>query len=201
MLSKRENAVSVTEETSKRFQCWALSNTYCLETNFAKRRGVLFELKLLLEIDNPTWMKRVKKLDCFARLILFPLKGCLELHPETSKLKTVCIELRLVLVLAYLRTKTNIPSNNQLGSTPENFMTCLIKTITGWWLVECDGEVGWAPALYLEPADEMADASNVQKFPVGRGMIANFPLLCIRAGFKLWLSTAVSCCRDYHVHS
>lgn len=45
------------------------------------------------------------------------------------------------------------------------------KRECGWWLVECDGEVGWAPALYLEPADEMADASNVQKFPVGRGEI------------------------------
>ena len=29
--------------------------------------------------------------------------------------------------------------------------------------------MGWAPALYLEPADEMADVSNVQTFSVGRG--------------------------------
>lgn len=41
--------------------------------------------------------------------------------------------------------------------------------IVGWWLVESEGELGWAPALYLEPADEMADMSNVQEFSVGRG--------------------------------
>ena len=81
-------------------------------------------------------------------------------------------------------------------------MTCLIKTITGWWLVESDGEVGWAPALYLEPADEMADASNVQKFPVGRGTIVNFPLfeLRIRTSFKLWITTVVFRCHDYQIH-
>ena len=42
---------------------------------------------------------------------------------------------------------------------------------TGWWLVDADGEVGWAPALYLEPADEMSDTevSNVQRFPISKG--------------------------------
>ena len=106
------------------------------------------------------------------------------------------------MVLAYLRTKIKIPSYNQSQTSPEHFITCLIKTITGWWLVESDGEVGWAPALYLEPADEMADASDVQTFPVGRGTIANFPLfeLRIRVGFKLWLTTAVFRCHDYHIH-
>ena len=42
--------------------------------------------------------------------------------------------------------------------------------------------MGWAPALYLEPSDEMADASNVQKFPVGRGKIVNFPFVDLRTG-------------------
>ena len=61
-----------------------------------------------------------------------------------------------------------------------------LNHITGWWLVECDGEVGWAPALYLEPTDEMADVSNAQKFQVGKGRIVNVPLFELRAGFKLW---------------
>ena len=44
---------------------------------------------------------------------------------------------------------------------------------TGWWLVDADGEVGWAPALYLEPADEMSDTevSNVQRFPISKGTL------------------------------
>ena len=191
-LSKRENAVSV-----KRSQ-----NGFNAAKQYLLSRGELPELKLLLEIDILTCVKRVKSSTAFARLILLPLKGYLRLDPETSKLKTVCTELRLVGVLAYLHTKIRIPSNNQSGTPPEHFMTCLIKTITGWWLVESDGEVGWAPALYLEPVDEMADASNVQKFPVGRGMIAKFPLfeLRIRAGFKLWLTTVVFRYYDYHIH-
>ena len=48
-------------------------------------------------------------------------------------------------------------------------------TFTGWWLVEADGEVGWAPALFLEPAeDDMAEMSNIQKFAVGRGKIVQW---------------------------
>ena len=45
---------------------------------------------------------------------------------------------------------------------------------TGWWLVEADGEVGWAPALFLEPADEMGEISDVQTFPIGRGSITSY---------------------------
>ena len=40
--------------------------------------------------------------------------------------------------------------------------------------MESEGEVGWAPALFLEPADEMADVSNVLTFPVGRGKMLMF---------------------------
>lgn len=43
------------------------------------------------------------------------------------------------------------------------------KRECGWWLVESEGEVGWAPALYLEPADEMTEYGNIQTFQVGRG--------------------------------
>ena len=33
--------------------------------------------------------------------------------------------------------------------------------------------MGWAPALYLEPADEMTDTeiSNVQRFPISKGTL------------------------------
>jgi len=45
--------------------------------------------------------------------------------------------------------------------------------LTGWWLVDADGEVGWAPALFLEPADadDSSDVfnNNVQTFPIGKG--------------------------------
>ena len=36
--------------------------------------------------------------------------------------------------------------------------------------MDADGEVGWAPALFLEPADEMAEVTpNVQTFDIGQG--------------------------------
>lgn len=80
-------------------------------------------------------------------------------------------------------------------------MMCFIKIIIGWWLVECDGEVGWVLVLYFEFVDEMVDVFNVQKFFVGRGMIVNFFLLCICVGFKLWFLIVVFCCCDYYVYS
>lgn len=46
------------------------------------------------------------------------------------------------------------------------------KRQCGWWLVDADGEVGWAPALFLEPADEMAEVTpNVQTFDIGQGEV------------------------------
>jgi len=50
-----------------------------------------------------------------------------------------------------------------------------LKQLTGWWLVDADGEVGWAPALFLEPADadDSSDVfnNNVQTFPIGKGEV------------------------------
>ena len=30
----------------------------------------------------------------------------------------------------------------------------------GWWLVECSGTLGWAPASYLVPVDEDDETSD-----------------------------------------
>ena len=60
-------------------------------------------------------------------------------------------------------------------------LTSLI-TRTGWWLVESEGEVGWAPALYLEPADEMTEYGNIQTFQVGRGKIS---LMSVRSQSRI----------------
>ena len=51
---------------------------------------------------------------------------------------------------------------------------------TGWWLVDADGEVGWAPALYLEPADEMSETevSNVRRFPISKGTLDRRHKIC-----------------------
>lgn len=50
-----------------------------------------------------------------------------------------------------------------------------MKQLTGWWLVDADGEVGWAPALFLETADadDLSDVfnNNVQTFPIGKGEV------------------------------
>lgn len=44
------------------------------------------------------------------------------------------------------------------------------KRECGWWLVDADGEVGWAPALFLEPADETVEVtSDIQVFDIGKG--------------------------------
>ena len=68
------------------------------------------------------------------------------------------------------RTGSDIACVQPSKYTSWTFVTCLFPNhVVGWWLVESEGELGWAPALYLEPADEMADVSNAQTFSVGRG--------------------------------
>lgn len=41
---------------------------------------------------------------------------------------------------------------------------------SGWWLVDRDGELGWAPASYLEPTDDGSeDTITTQTFGPGEG--------------------------------
>lgn len=64
-------------------------------------------------------------------------------------------------------------SKSDISLTKGKTVDVIEKRECGWWLVDADGEVGWAPALFLEPADEISDAdvSHVQTFPIGRGEV------------------------------
>lgn len=39
----------------------------------------------------------------------------------------------------------------------------------GWWLVDRDGELGWAPASHLEPTDDGAEITASRTFAPGQG--------------------------------
>ena len=39
----------------------------------------------------------------------------------------------------------------------------------GWWLVDRDGELGWAPASHLEPTDDGAEITSSRTFAPGQG--------------------------------
>lgn len=39
----------------------------------------------------------------------------------------------------------------------------------GWWLVDRDGELGWAPASHLEPTDDGAEVTSAKHFAPGKG--------------------------------
>ena len=39
----------------------------------------------------------------------------------------------------------------------------------GWWLVDTDGELGWAPASHLEPTDDGDEVISSKTFAPGQG--------------------------------
>ena len=41
--------------------------------------------------------------------------------------------------------------------------------LLGWWLVDREGELGWAPASHLEPTDEGSEITTSNVFEPGRG--------------------------------
>ena len=41
----------------------------------------------------------------------------------------------------------------------------------GWWLVDHQGEIGWAPASHLEPTDDGAEITASKIFAPGQGKI------------------------------
>ena len=45
----------------------------------------------------------------------------------------------------------------------------LIFFSQGWFFVDLDGEVGWAPASYLEPRDGSEDDQVLEVFEEGEG--------------------------------
>ena len=45
--------------------------------------------------------------------------------------------------------------------------------IKGWWLVDHQGEIGWAPASHLEPTDDGAEITAPKIFAPGQGKIVS----------------------------
>lgn len=48
--------------------------------------------------------------------------------------------------------------------------------IAGWWLVDCDGDIGWVPASFMQPTtggtNNNDDDIITESFPPGRGRIS-----------------------------
>lgn len=48
--------------------------------------------------------------------------------------------------------------------------------IAGWWLVDCDGDIGWVPASFMHPTaggtNNNDDDIITESFPPGRGRIS-----------------------------
>ena len=48
--------------------------------------------------------------------------------------------------------------------------------IVGWWLVDCDGDIGWVPASFMQPTaggtNNNDDDIITESFPPGRGRIS-----------------------------
>ena len=52
----------------------------------------------------------------------------------------------------------------------------MVKTglfFQGWWLVDHDGELGWAPASHLEPVDDGSEVTTSKTFAPGQGKLAH----------------------------
>jgi len=45
--------------------------------------------------------------------------------------------------------------------------------LLGWWLVDREGELGWAPASHLEPTDNGSEITTSKVFPPGKGKLLN----------------------------
>ena len=56
----------------------------------------------------------------------------------------------------------------------DNGLTILI----GWWFVDLDGYLGWVPASYLKPRDDIEEDPIVEAFESGRGLnLVSFVLM------------------------
>ena len=45
----------------------------------------------------------------------------------------------------------------------------MLFSLLGWWLVDREGELGWAPASHLEPSDDGSEVTTSKVFAPGKG--------------------------------
>lgn len=78
-------------------------------------------------------------------------------------------------------SKTNRCGHHNQPALPGNVnnqSTCLVvlRFIAGWWLVDCDGDIGWVPASFMQPTaggtNNNDDDIITESFPPGRGRIS-----------------------------
>lgn len=78
-------------------------------------------------------------------------------------------------------SKTNHCRQHNQPALPRNVnnqSTCLVVLcfIAGWWLVDCDGDIGWVPASFMQPTaggtNNNDDDIITESFPPGRGRIS-----------------------------
>lgn len=89
-------------------------------------------------------------------------------------------------------SKTNHCGQQNQPALPRNVnnqSTCLVDVlfIAGWWLVDCDGDIGWVPASFMQPTaggtNNNDDDIITESFPPGRGRISLIISLYQKNGF------------------
>ena len=48
----------------------------------------------------------------------------------------------------------------------------MLFSLLGWWLVDREGELGWAPASHLEPSDDGSEVTTSKVFAPGKGELS-----------------------------
>lgn len=59
-------------------------------------------------------------------------------------------------------------NKNDISLTAGDVVDVIEKNDYGWWLVDRDGELGWAPASHLEPTDDGAEVTSAKHFAPGK---------------------------------
>lgn len=59
-------------------------------------------------------------------------------------------------------------NKNDISLTAGDVVDVIEKNDYGWWLVDRDGELGWAPASHLEPTEDGAEVTSAKHFAPGK---------------------------------
>lgn len=59
-------------------------------------------------------------------------------------------------------------NKNDISLTAGDTVDVIERNDYGWWLVDHEGELGWAPASHLEPVDDGSEITTSKTFPPGQ---------------------------------
>ena len=167
------------KKISKRFQCCYAIPVIQRQTS-RDEEDILFELKLLLEIDILTCVKRVKKFDCFCTINPSSAQGVCKTRPRNFQTEDGLHRIASGTgssLLAHENKNPRGPIKNQLGTPPEHFMKCELTSLqVGGWL---SLTVKWAglQLCILSPLTRWQMLPMCRNFPLAEVLLQTF--LCL----------------------